>query len=219
VTRTARDHASGRAADAQLFSLEVIDPVGESPDPGHPRQLRFYVPVRGSREQIGLVLKAAGQGLAVGGDRSRGFGRLRLVEHRSGPVLPFLPERHGRWAEVVGRLGVGDPEGTGVLLAVGLLAVNQERLMAALAAVGLELREGIARRTLHGGWNARTQLSRTLTSHVVPGSTFIVQARGGSSALAALTDLEENGIGPGRADGLGRLVACHPIHVDCFKEG
>jgi hypothetical protein len=72
---------------------------------------------------------------------------------------------------------------------------------------------------MHGGWNARIQLSRTLISHILPGSTFIVQSRDRGSALAALTELEKSGIGPGRADGLGRLIACHPIHVDCFKEG
>jgi hypothetical protein len=219
VTRTARDHASGRAADAQLFSLEVVDPVLEKPDPENGRQLRFYVPVSGSPEQIALICQAAGLGLAVGGDRSRGFGRLRLAALRTVPPLPPLDERHGRWAELVGRLDVPHPETTGVLLAVGALALSQERLVAALGAVGLNLKEGAARRQLHGGWNARVGLPRTLHTHLLPGSTFVVQTRGGGSALEALSALETEGVGPGRADGLGRLTACHPVHVDCFKEG
>ncbi|HEX3556921.1 MAG TPA: RAMP superfamily CRISPR-associated protein [Thermoanaerobaculia bacterium] len=212
VTRTARDHASGRSADRQLFSLEVLDPVL---DDG--RRLCFHVPVSGSREQLALVVKAAAGGLVVGGDRSRGFGQLRLTEVRIEPPLPPLEKRHGSWVELVGRLGVPVPESTGVLLAVGPLAVSHERLKKALSDLGLELKEGVARRHAHGGWNAKIHLPRSLSSHYLPGSTFIVQT-GGSSALPALAELEKGGLGPGRPDGWGRLIACHPIHVDCFKE-
>ena len=40
----------------------------------------------------------------------------------------------------------------------------------------------------------------------------------GGSALPALDQLETEGLGPGRPDGWGRLVACHPLHVDHAKE-
>jgi hypothetical protein len=209
VTRTARDHASGRAADAQLFSLEVLDPMS----------LCFHVPVSGSPEQLALVVKAASRGLVVGGDRSRGFGRLRLAGVSTRPPLPVLEERHGRWSGLVGRLGVPDPESTGVLLALGPLAMSHERLAAALDDLGLALEEGVARRQAHGGWNAKVRLPRSLSSHYLPGSTFIVKRTGGGSALPALAELERKGLGPGRPDGWGRLIACHPIHVDCCKEG
>jgi hypothetical protein len=219
VTRTARDHASGRAADGQLFSLEVLDPVLDRPDAQEGRRnLCFYVPVSGDSQQLHLVLQAASAGLAVGGDRSRGFGHLRLLGFQTEPALRPLEERHARWAELVARQGVPNPEATGVLLAVGSLAVSQQRLTEALGAFDLDLVEGVARRNVHGGWNARIQLSRSLCGHFLPGSTFLVACRGGGSALAALAAVEEHGIGPGRADGQGRLIACHPIHVDCFKE-
>lgn len=209
VTRTARDHASGRAAEGQLFSLEVLDPMG----------LRFHVSVSGSPEQLALVVKAAARGLVVGGDRSRGFGRLRLVEVSTRPPLPTVEERHRRWIEMVGGLGVPDPESTGVLLAAGPLALSHERLAKALGDLGLDLAEGVARRHTQGGWNAKIHLSRSLSSHYLPGSTFIVKCNRGGSALPALAELERNGLGPGRPDGWGRLIACHPVHVDCSKEG
>jgi CRISPR/Cas system CSM-associated protein Csm3 (group 7 of RAMP superfamily) len=217
VTRTARDHASGRSADGQLYSLEVLDPVLESSDPETGGRLRFHVPVSGSHEQLALVVKAAAQGLVMGGDRSRGFGRLRLVDVRAESPLPSLEDRHVAWVELMGRLGVPVPESTGVLLTVGPLAVSHERLLASLAEAGLELKEGVARRHAHGGWNARIHLPRSLSGQYFPGSTFIVQT-GGGSALPVLAELEEKGLGPGRPDGWGRLIACHPIHVDCFKE-
>jgi hypothetical protein len=217
VTRTARDHASGRSADGQLFTLEVLDPLLEGPK-GEREPLCFDVPVSGTPAQLALVVKAASRGLVVGGDRSRGFGRLRLVDVRVEPGIGPLESRHAAWTERVRLLGVPEAESTGVLLALGPLAVSQERLLGALAELGLTLVEGVARRQSHGGWNARIHLQRSLSSHFLPGSTFIVQARG--SALPALAALESQGLGPGRPDGWGRLVACHPIHLDldCRKE-
>ncbi len=218
VTRTARDAASGAGSRGKLFSHEVLDPFLGDRERGGGERLRFHAPVYGSPEQLALVLAAAGRGLVVGGERSYGYGRLRLVAAaRESPLAP-CEERHRAWARMVGALGVGSPEATGALLAVGPLAVTQERLLAALRAVGLDLREGVARRQSHGGWNSRLGLPRTLASHFVSGSTFIVARPDQRSALAALAELEATGIGPGRADGWGRLVACHPIHVDCHQE-
>lgn len=219
VTRTARDHSSGRGADGQLFSLEVLDPVIDSSEGEGTENLRFHVPVSGSPRQLDLVLRAARRGLTVGGDRSRGFGRLRLAEVVYETRIEPLKKRHAAWAEAAGRLGVPAPESTGVLLAVGPLAVSHQRLQAALRAEGLELREGVARRQTHGGWNARLHLPRTVSSHYMPGSTFIVARSDGGSALESLARLEERGIGPGRPDGWGRLVACHPIHLNRFQGG
>jgi CRISPR/Cas system CSM-associated protein Csm3 (group 7 of RAMP superfamily) len=230
VTRNARDHASGRGEDGKLFSLEVLDPVLEpekktAKDPAEeqvaPKQQRlcFYVPVKGTPEQIALTIRAARAGLVVGGDRTRGYGRLRLLKARTEPVLAPLEKRHALWAELIGRLGVPDPESTGVLMALGPLAVSHERLVAAIEAAGLELLHGAVRRQTNGGWNARIHLQRSISSHVLPGSILIVRQKDRRSALPALAELETKGIGPGRPDGWGRLVACHPIHVDCFKEG
>ncbi len=216
VTRTARDHKVGRAADGLLFSLEVIDPVlrcGTATE-----ALRFYAPITGTAEQLHWIARAAAEGLLVGGTRSRGFGRLTLdgFEHDSG--LPRLEQRHQRWVSTVEAHGGSNGIATGVLLALGPIAVDQARLEATLADRGFELVGGVSRRRPHGGWNSKVHLPRGVSSQFQPGSTFIVRTHDGSSALSSLRELESNGIGPGRPDGWGRIIACHPIYVDCCKE-
>lgn len=218
VTRTARNLVDGRAADGMLFSLEVVEPTLEPSPCASDARLRFYVPVSGRREQLAWVVEAAAAGLVVGSTRTRGFGRLRLCEVRTDPPFEPLPQRHERWAERLRSLGVERPERTGVLLALGPLAVDPARLLWILRDHGLELRHGVSRRGAHGGWNARARLPRGVASHYLPGSTFIVESADGASALPALTAIENLGIGPGRPDGWGRMIACHPIHIDCCEE-
>lgn len=214
ITRTARETVLGRAAEGRLFSTEILDP---RPDERGGR-LRFYAPVSGTAEQLGMVRQAMMAGISVGGVRSRGFGRLRLVSIEP-PALPSLEDRHRRWCRALSKLGVEKPERSGVLLALGPLAVSQERLMLTLEAHQLELIAGAARRSSHGGWISKIHLPRTVLRHFVPGSTFLVQGPDDQDIGQVLKQLEEKGIGPGRADGWGRLVACHPIHLDCrFEE-
>ncbi len=218
ITRTARNLVDGRAADGKLFSLEVVEPTLEPGPFADHGELRFYVPVHGTKDQLRAVERAASAGLAVGGARSRGFGRLRLVDVDDQPLFEPIAERHRRWNERLAGLGLERPERTGVLLAVGPLAVSQDRLIKSLEAAGLTLCHGISRRRAHGGWNRHVSLPRGVSSHFLPGSTWIVESRDGSSAEGALAHIEQRGIGPGRPDGWGRLIACHPIHVDCCEE-
>lgn len=212
ITRAARDYATGKVAHGRLFSLEVVDPYLEE------EALRLYAPVAGSPEQLRRIVDCARNGLYVGGDRNRGLGRLSLVEVTAEPRWPPLEERHQRWADRLGRLGAPAPESTGALLALGPLAVDPERLRSILGSLGLEAVHGVTRRQTHGGWISRLSLPRSVGSHYVPGSVWLVRRPDGSSALAALRRLEADGVGPGRPDGWGWLVACHPIHLDCTKE-
>lgn len=224
VTRTARNLSSGRAEDGKLYSLEIIDPVFERCEVGKDKKkerrlvpVRFYAPVRGTIDQLLWVVRAAKDGLVVGADRTRGFGRLCLREVVPGdPEMP-LEERHRQWVEVARRAGVVAPESTGVFFALGPLVLSGERLRHALDELGLELVSGAARRRIHGGWNRRAGLPRGLSGSFVPGSTWIVRHRNGK-VLEALQHLEEHGLGPGRADGWGRLAVCHEIHSDQFFE-
>ncbi len=219
ITRAARDPATGRVAHGKLFSLEVIDPYLDSDGEEETLvPLQLYVPVSGSPEQLSLVVAAARKDLYVGGDRNRGLGRLAFVEAKAGSNGMTLNERHGRWSDRLGRLGVPRPESTGALLALGPLAVDTGRLRAVLGSLGLEPVHGVTRRQTHGGWSSRLSLPRSVGSHYVPGSVFLVKTTEGTSALPALGQLEVEGIGPGRPDGWGRIVACHPIHLDCTKE-
>jgi hypothetical protein len=218
VTRTARDHRSGKAAQGKLYSLEVLDPLFRQDADSEREELLFFVPVSGSPGQLALVVRAAAAGLLVGRARSRGFGRLRLVGVERPADLGAVELRHQRWASRLERRGVDNAAATGILLTTGPIATTQELLLRRLADFGLELVDGVSRRRPGGGWNSNERLPRTVTAQFVPGSTFIVKMTDGRSALEALQRLEEQGIGPGRCDGWGRVVACHPVHIDCCKE-
>lgn len=209
VTRTARDTASGRAADGLLYTLEVIDPFVA---PGKP--LRWFAPVSGEGAAVAAVEAAARAGLVVGGDRSRGFGRLEWTATEAPLALGPVADRHAAWASALATLGVAEAAATGAVLALGPVALDAGRLDFELARLGLELLGGVTRRQVHGGWLRRLHLPRSVGSHFVPGSLWIVATRDGASACPALEVLESDGLGPGRPDGWGRLAACHPIHLE-----
>ena len=214
VTRSARDHASGRGAHGQLYSREVLEPIlTPSSRQDEVQPLRFYVPVSGSPEQLQRIVEAVQEGLLLGAARSRGQGRVRLVRVLEEQPLPSVRERHRRWSEALAAKGISNPERTGALLAVGPLVLNHERLRHALGEAGLELIGGVSRVASHGGWNHRMKIPRNLFTGFVPGSVFLVRSKE-PSALPALERLEADGLGPGRPDGWGHLLACHPIHLE-----
>jgi CRISPR-associated protein Csx10 len=218
VTRTARDHRSGKAAHGRLYSLEVVEPVLGESGPSGGDALRFYAPVSGHPDQIARIVDACSAGLLVGRARSRGFGKVELASVEVPESIGSVRQRHQGWTDLLTRLGATGVEATGVLLALGPIAVNQRLLRHRLAEAGLQLIGGVSRRRPGGGWNSAEGLPRTVSSQLVPGSTFIVKTVDGRSAVDALEHVERSGIGPGRADGWGRLVACHPVHVACCKE-
>ncbi len=76
---------------------------------------------------------------------------------------------------------------------------------------------GVSRVTSHGGWNRTAKIPRNLSTGFLPGSVFLVQSSE-TSALPALQRLEAEGLGPGRPDGWGHLLACHPIHLEKFAK-
>ncbi len=222
ITRSAREHADGRAAHQMLFSLEIMDPLQQLNRRLPEEKLRFYAPVRGTGEQLRVVTRAAARGLTVGGTRGRGLGRLRLAEVLAGNPWPDLKERHARWtkavAEAAGRAEVSGlvAESTGVLLALGPVALKGAEVIQTLRDLGLRVLDGRTRRDSLGGWNRKAGLPRALQGVFLPGSVWIVQTEEKGNALESLAELEGHGLGPGRTDGWGRLVACHPIHLDCL---
>lgn len=224
ITRTARNTALGRGDDGRLFSIEILDDTlaAETDRPfksrgSAGRRLRFYAPVNGTPRQLQRIAQALAWGIAVGGVRTRGFGRMRLAAVHSTQTPP-LGTRHRRWVESLKETGVEDAESTAAMLALGPLAVSQQRLIQSLQKRGFSLMAGEARRDSQGGWNSSAGLQRSLLRHFVPGSIFILRYGGPGDIEEALCGLEESGIGPGRADGWGRLSICHPIHTECRPE-
>lgn len=216
ITRAARDPVDGRASAGQLYSIETLDANFET----EPQRLVFQLPVDGTHEQLEHILKVTPHGLVAGGSRGRGLGHMRVVGvHQR--KKEAVTERHRAWAEalvacsaVPGKLDNDDALATGCLLALGFLAVSQRRLREFLRVFNLKLFSGEARRHHLGGWNTRSNLPRTAVGGFAMGSVFLVRTPDGSSAASALESAERHGIGPGRTDGWGRVVACHPIHLE-----
>lgn len=217
ITRSARNPLDGRANAGLLFSIQTLDP--DSPDAKVGEQLTFHLPVEGESDQLRHIVAAARHGLMVGGARGRGFGRLGLKRVLPGPS-DAMEERHGAWVEALVARGLTRPEAesTGCLLALGFVAVSQGRLNDVLAKHGLNLLGGETRRHHLGGWNTRKNLPRSAAGGFAMGSVFLVKTAGGEPALVALEALEKQGIGPGRADGWGRVMACHPIHCEATSK-
>ena len=215
IHRAPRNWLDGRAEANLVHSLSVIDPFEISAS-DNPKPLRFWVPIRGSAEQIKMALEAASHGLTVGGSRRRGLGKLRLVGVEP-TTLPVVAERHGAWASALMGEGASseDANATGSLLAIGFLAIDVERLEWSLHRAGLKLIGRAAYRRSAGGWNSGARLPRSLKKGFGAGSVFLVATKDGSSALRALSLVEQSGLGPGRPDGWGEMVACHPIHFEC----
>ncbi len=217
ITRAARDPVDGRASGGQLYSIETLDQNFES----EPQQLVFELPIDGSPEQLEHIVKIAPHGLVAGGSRGRGLGRMRVVGVRQREVQS-VAARHRAWADALlsrspRDLDEAQAKATGCLLALGFMAVNQCRFEECLRALGLELFSGEARRHHLGGWNTRSNLPRTAVGGFAMGSVFLVRTLDGSDAASALETTERQGIGPGRADGWGRVVVCHPIHLETLN--
>lgn len=218
ITRAARNPMDGRAKDGQLYSVEVIDPAWDGPTE-YPQPLQFHVPVRGPVDAVERVIDAARRGLLVGGTRTTGFGRITLASVAES-TFPPIEERHRRWIDaLVSRDVPAQIAGqTAALLTHGFLGMNQTRLRHVLSDHGLEVLGGEARRCMHGGWNTRVNLPRTAVGGFVAGSVFLLRAVDPESSpediLERLRTIEHRGLGPGRADGWGRVTVCHPIHLD-----
>ena len=127
-----------------------------------------------------------------------------------------MAERHAAWAHKLEAASVPEQRAasTGVLLALGPVVLPQPLLRHELEQHGLKLVGGRSKRHLMGGWNSQAKLPRRTGSAFIAGSVWLVETDDGTSALPALENLEKAGLGPGRADGWGRLVACHGIHIE-----
>lgn len=218
VIRAPRNIFDGRAEPEQSYALNVIDPFEIEPK-GKSTALQFWLPARGRAEQLRHIVEAANQGLFVGASRSRGVGRMKLVGVEQ-CELPSLRKRHSAWGEALQAQGVpwNEAAATGSLLALGFVAIDQGRLEWSLQGMGLKLLTSVAQRQRIGGWNSRANLPRTSRGGYSAGSVFLVATQDGSSAEPALAEIESNGVGPGRADGWGHFVACHPIHIECSSQ-
>jgi CRISPR-associated protein Csx10 len=71
------------------------------------------------------------------------------------------------------------------------------------------------RRQLIGGWSLPWQLPKEMRLAARAGSVFVFEAKELTpDLLVALARLEEEGLGEYREEGLGRVLICHPFHLE-----
>jgi CRISPR-associated Csx10 family RAMP protein len=229
-SRTAIDRHRGVAADGQLYTLEMIEPMDD-----HRRPVTFRGRVQGSAEKIKIVNRWIGHVSTVGSGRSRGLGHIQVnvIDARAAKEpLPELEDRlkafnqrmREEWAFYSRVAGV-DPLPEGVfyfsldLLAPAILDWHGVPVTAPSPAMlgfesGVQLDRGFADYEVVGGWHQGAGLPRRKQTAATLGSVFLYRSEGFALKELArhLSSLEAKGIGSDRARGFGRVLICLPFH-------
>lgn len=164
-----------------------------------------------------------GYHLRVGSARSRGMGEARLsfsespVEKLDAKLDQFqsdLPETDRfLYFSLTARAPVSVCDESGS--ATFDLTPEVLRRCAGGAPAGLEAVVSFVEAEQLSGWSQAWGMPKPVAPVIAAGSVFAYRAPIGErdSILAFLRDIETNGFGQRRAEGLGELVACEPFHL------
>lgn len=223
VTRLGMDHRSGRGADGQLFSLELLE-----------RGTCFRARLGGvgaaGRE---LLRDAARHGLRVGHGRGQGYGRMRIVsahpvadEPLEDRVKAFDEQVRDAVASVAGQgADAGELADSKALYLAATLASDlvvettsaetaEQAFLKALGLDGAEPLYGQVRASQRGGFDAMRSGPRSYLPVVRAGSVLLLRLHADldRELLDRLQTLEDRGIGAAREQGLGWVRFSDPIH-------
>jgi len=233
-TKTALNRSRGTAAENRLYSYQALEPGFRQPKD---KRLRFYSRVTSVTRQLATWLASLhGQSLLVGGARSRGYGRVRvLVEslprdqtEMRAQQLQTLDEALKALLSPFG-LEVNDRLFFTLTLRSDLLlapAPSLSRLCADMAKNlslpedALRMEKAIAATAVRGGYNTAFGLRKDLWSVVLRGSAFVfsIPASYRAQLLAAVPKLTQQGIGFCREEGYGQVSFCDPFHVELMSQ-
>ena len=167
--------------------------------------------------------------LRVGAARSRGQGRVRVVEWQ--PVNPQGPSVVERWDTLnaaVRRLWAqygAEPEGEYFTLTLESPLILQDDCLRPRRAddlepeafglpASVERRRFVLNEVILQGWNAAWRLPKRDTPAFGIGSVFLFRIPPGQrdAVLARLVEIEQAGLGERRSEGFGRVRVCDPFH-------
>jgi CRISPR-associated Csx10 family RAMP protein len=229
-SRTAINRQRAVAADGQLYTLEMIEPLDS-----RRRPTTFRGRVRASSAQLEILARWLRQLPAIGRSQSSGLGQVRVEVKRPGEIpdpLPALKERLGafnqkvreEWAFYQRTVGAELPLDDVVFFSLDLLspAVLTWRGLPVTAPppamlgfdAGVRLQRAFADYHMMGGWHMGAKLPRRTQPTVAMGSVFLYRSEGLSleELEAQLTPFESDGLGEERTRGLGRVAVCLPFH-------
>jgi CRISPR-associated Csx10 family RAMP protein len=230
TSRTAIDRQRAVAADGQLYTLEMIEPLD-----GHRRPTVFQGRVRGSPAQLELLSRWLPRVSSIGGSRSRGLGyvNVRAIDPGStADPLPSLRERLAAFNEEVQQewsfyeqIAGAEPLPGDVLffsldlLSPAILTWQGVPITAPLPKMlgfgdNVELERAFADYETVGGWHMGAGLPRRKQMAVTMSSVFLYRSQGPSltELEEQLISLEVDGIGSDHTRGFGRVVVCLPFH-------
>lgn len=241
ITRTAIENPTGIVQQGMLYSLEALQEISEgysgtlqsaAPSASDPRNtawniLRGHLSSEGG-ERDGDFNDPKLTCLAVGSNRTRGLGEIRIELHDVSPSVPGLPDLEQRfdllqqtWQQVA------NFQVTIFTLTLNSDAIVMDDLWRYISALDhnilsreftdapqchLESGYFTGMRTV-SGWNAAHGLPKEDDFAMVKGSAFLYTTSADRDILLPwLQRIEAEGIGERRNEGFGRVIACHPFH-------
>jgi CRISPR-associated Csx10 family RAMP protein len=212
------------AAQGLLFSMEAIEEAQ-----CFCGRIRLYGDDTQSLQAELEKLVPKGDFLRLGGARTRGQGRVKVIEWKkvAPNATPTLNERWTQLNQAVQKLwGNTDPRGEyfsltlespAILLDDCLHPIHPSKLCPGDFGLpeGVEMRRRMLTETNLQGWQAKWQLPKYDTPALGIESVFLFRASPElrDEIQARLRIIESDGLGERRNEGLGRVRACDPFHT------
>jgi CRISPR-associated protein Csx10 len=230
MTRVAINRRRRVADEGLLYSPMVISEAAADRT-----QTVFQGDIVISQEDRELVKKRLAELTHIGSGAARGFGHVAvkvedaLDDGVAGRISAFnetIKERWALWSKLRGRSPERAPD-NGTFFAILLLSdailradgwtptVRLEPEMLGPAGDGATLVRCYATADYRGGWNTAWGLPKDTELVAQMGSVYVYHSPRRSEDtgwLAALTELEEQGIGERRVEGFGQVRVCEEFH-------
>jgi CRISPR-associated Csx10 family RAMP protein len=229
VTKAAIDRRVGTVLEGALYSYSWLDPDIDNDDS---ERLKYFGTVTAaSEEDLASLRQALGEGLVIGGGRSRGFGSCRtLLGEPESQATGKTAQDLADFNRELGRLTPTALKGMepGMARVYASLTLTSHLILPSWddprEEVGRLLPEGstierlYVRSTRVGGWNAALGIEKDLTPAIVMGSVIVFSLSGHSQkdmteAVVTWVNGRSGGLGLRTAEGFGRFSLCHPFHT------
>jgi len=219
---TGIDRATGTVAPSIFFTTQAIGNFRKNPENEE------YVPQYLSgglflnQRQHEILRSLLGNGVVfAGADRTRGFGELEISLVEAQPQVFNLREWdkafQDRFRQAIGQeLPAGryfslKLESPTILLDQFLRPTSE----ITLSFTGITPVLKVAKEQIIRGWQTSWGLPKPDDRALAAGSIFLFRYQGEDldGLISFLQQLEINGLGPRKAEGLGRVSICEPIHL------
>jgi len=169
--------------------------------------------------------------LRLGACATRGYGKVEVDWLGNDGGLAPIADRFDAFQKRAQKLRLPDQSGWWVSLDLrsptilsdpwlnDALAITPECLTAYGSDLEWRLIAQYTRPTTVSGWNAKLKMPKTSRTALDAGGVALFLVKGPlDNVLATLARLETHGLGERVGEGFGRVVACHPFHIDRFPD-